>query len=105
MVLCGHLRWLVIAHEHPCDQRTLRVLDDAWHLALHESNGRVGGTQVDTDNGALDLLLAALSVSAREPLGHGGAEDGSAPCCCSTRQSLDMSVIAQAHLSVDTYSP
>jgi len=34
---------------------TLSVLDDLGDLAFHDGNGRVGGTQIDTDNGTLDL--------------------------------------------------
>lgn len=37
---------------------TLGVLDDSGVHALHESDGGVGGTQVDTDDGALNLLIA-----------------------------------------------
>jgi len=29
---------------------TLRVLNDAWLLALHDGNGRVGGSQIDTND-------------------------------------------------------
>lgn len=39
---------------------TLRVFYYARCLALHDSNRRVGGTQIDTNDGALDL--AAISV-------------------------------------------
>ena len=38
-------------------RRTFRVLDDARLLSLHDGYGRVGGTQVDTDDGTLDLLI------------------------------------------------
>lgn len=36
---------------------TLRVLDDARDLALHDGDGRVCGSEIDTDDRALDLLL------------------------------------------------
>jgi hypothetical protein len=35
---------------------TLGVLDNPWGLALHHSDSRVGGTKIDTDDLALDLL-------------------------------------------------
>ena len=38
-------------------RRTFRVLDDARLLSLHDGYGRVGGTQIDTDDGTLDLLI------------------------------------------------
>lgn len=36
---------------------TLRVFDDLGDLALHHGNGRVGSSKIDTDDGALDLLI------------------------------------------------
>lgn len=37
---------------------TFRVLDDSGSLALHDGHSGVRGTQVNTDDLALDLLLA-----------------------------------------------
>lgn len=37
---------------------TFRVLDDSGVHALHERDGGVGGSEIDTDHGALDLLIA-----------------------------------------------
>lgn len=51
--------------------RTLRVLDDARRLALHDSDSRVGGAQIDTDHGALDLLTSLVGIVADELLGEG----------------------------------
>lgn len=55
---------------------TLGVLDDARDLALHDGDGRVGGTQVNTDDGALDLLLALRGsrLEASESGCHRGSE-------------------------------
>jgi len=36
---------------------TLRVLNNSWGLALHHSDSGVCGTQVDTDDLALNLLV------------------------------------------------
>lgn len=44
-------------------QLTLGVLDDARDLALHDGNSRVGGTEINTDDGSLDLALALGSRS------------------------------------------
>lgn len=42
---------------------TFRVLNDSWVGTLHQRNSRVGGTQVDTDDRALNLLaILALDV-------------------------------------------
>jgi hypothetical protein len=38
---------------------TLRVFDDARNLALHDGDGRVGGSQIDTDHGTLNLFALA----------------------------------------------
>jgi hypothetical protein len=80
MGLCGHLGLLVWLHRNSSllRQHTLRVLNDARDLALHDGDGRVGGTQVNTNDRALDLLLAALSISARKGR---GPEGGCAECC------------------------
>lgn len=40
---------------------TLGVLNDARDLALHNGNSGVGGTQINTDDGALDLTFALSS--------------------------------------------
>lgn len=45
---------------------TLRVLDDARNLALHNGNGGVGGTQIDTDHGTSDLAIAGSRLIASE---------------------------------------
>lgn len=54
--------------------RTLRIFDDARDLALHDGNGRVGCTQIDTDDGALHLLLLIAGECGAE----GARADGSA---------------------------
>ena len=36
---------------------TLGVLNDSWGLALHHSDGGVCGSQVNTDDLTLDLLV------------------------------------------------
>lgn len=36
---------------------TLGVLDNLGNLALHDGDGRVGGTEIDTDHGAGDLAI------------------------------------------------
>ena len=56
------------------ESRTLRVFDDARDLALHDGNGRVGCAQIDTDDGALDLLLFVAGDCGAE----GARIDGSA---------------------------
>lgn len=56
------------------ESRTLRVFDDARDLALHDGNGRVGCAQIDTDDGALDLLLFIAGECGAE----GARVDGSA---------------------------
>jgi len=40
-----------------CGMLTLGVLNDSWGLALHHSDGGVCGTQVNTNDLALDLLV------------------------------------------------
>lgn len=50
---------------------TLRVLDDLGDLALHNSDGRVGGTEIDTDDGALDLALRSGRLIASKLGGKG----------------------------------
>lgn len=47
-------------------QLTLGVLDDARDLALHDGNGRVGGSKIDTDHGTLDLALRSSRLIAGE---------------------------------------
>lgn len=44
------------------DKHTLRVFNDSRGLALHDGDGRVGGTKIDTDDLALDLLVGAICV-------------------------------------------
>lgn len=36
---------------------TLSVLDNLGNLALHDGDGGVGGTEIDTDHGAGDLAI------------------------------------------------
>ena len=65
MALCGHLMTVsdVFAPLHVrAVSRTFRVLNDSRVHALHNGDGRVGSTQVNTDDRALHLLIAALSV-------------------------------------------
>ena len=47
-------------------RRTFGVFDDARDLALHDGDGRVGGTQIDTNDGTLHLLLSTVCVSSRK---------------------------------------
>jgi hypothetical protein len=58
--------------------RVVRALNS---LTLHDGDSGVGGAQIDTDDGALDLLLAALSVSSYKLGAHWGPDGGGAPCC------------------------
>jgi hypothetical protein len=57
--------------------RTLRVFDDARDLALHDGNGRVGCTQIDTDDGALHLLLLIAGECGAERARVDGSATGS----------------------------
>jgi hypothetical protein len=45
---------------------TFRVLDNAGDLALHDGDGRVSGTEIDTDHGALDLAIRLSRLIASE---------------------------------------
>lgn len=54
---------------------TLGVLNDARDLALHDGDGRVGGTQINTNDGALDLLLTL--GSSRLEASESGCQRGS----------------------------
>jgi hypothetical protein len=54
---------------------TLTVLNDSGSGALHDGDGRVGGTEIDTDDLALDLLITAIGVSSSERRDDGGSED------------------------------
>ena len=45
---------------------TFSVLDDARLLALHDGDGRICRTQIDTDDGALYLLSRILCISSYE---------------------------------------
>lgn len=45
---------------------TFRVFNDAGDLALHDGDGRVGGTKIDTDHGTLDLALRLSGLIASE---------------------------------------
>jgi len=60
--------------------RTLGVLDNARLLALHYCYGGVGGTKIDTDDLALNLLLCISSPKRRIY----GRADGWCACdrCC-----------------------
>lgn len=55
---------------------TFRVLNNARDFAFHDGDGRVGGTQVDTDDGTLDLAIA-LGSSRRLIASETGSEGGS----------------------------
>lgn len=55
---------------------TLRVLDDARNLALHDGDSRVSGSEIDTNDGALDLLLT-LGCSSRFEASKSGCQSGS----------------------------
>jgi len=57
---------------------TLAVLNNSGSGTLHDGDGRVGGTEIDTNDLALDLLLTAIGVSSSERRGDGGSEDGGA---------------------------
>lgn len=54
--------------------RTLRVGDNLGDVALHEGNGGVGGTQIDTDHRALDLGVVRLIAG--KPRGDGLPGEG-----------------------------
>lgn len=66
-------------------ERTLGVGNNLGDVALHEGNGRVGGTQIDTDHRALDLgvvRLIAAGEARRQGLpgdAGGAAGDGRGP--------------------------
>lgn len=67
MALFGHLyRVSAIVTCLPfislCCVHTFRVLYYARRLALHHGDSRVGGTQIDTDDGALDLAGIGICV-------------------------------------------
>lgn len=56
-------------------QLTFGVLNDARDLALHDGDGRVGGTEIDTNDGALNLLtLGSSRLEASESGCHRGSE-------------------------------
>jgi hypothetical protein len=56
---------------------TFRVLNDARDLALHDGDSRVGGTEIDTDHGALDLAIRGSRLIASELGGERGSGEGS----------------------------
>ena len=71
---------LVLGVEAGCRlmKQTLGVGDNLGDGALHEGNGGVGGAEIDTDHGALDLGVGALIAAAelrrqRLPGDAGGA--------------------------------
>ncbi|KAH3663984.1 hypothetical protein OGAPHI_004698 [Ogataea philodendri] len=43
------------SHNGRSGSGTLGILDDSWSLTFHDGNGRVGGTQINTDHGTTDL--------------------------------------------------
>lgn len=55
---------------------TFSVLDDARLLALHDGDGGVGGSQVNTNDLALHLLGRLLGIPSHERRTEGGLCDG-----------------------------
>ena len=55
---------------------TFRVLNDPRRLALHHRNSRVCGTQVNTNDLALDLLIATVGIAPPEGRCEGRFESG-----------------------------
>lgn len=58
-------------------EHTLRVFNNARDLALHDGDGRIGCAQINTDDGALDLLLLIARECGAEGTGVDGCAAGS----------------------------
>lgn len=87
MVLSGHLEGgevVVCQYEiqgpegKKTVELTFRVLNNLGGLALHDGDGRVGGTQIDTDHSSLHLAICRLVP--RKGRGGGLAQETCRAC-------------------------